>query len=118
MKKEELIQKFKDKKRFDLVASILIDMLGMSTFLLPALGESFDIILAPIISALIYAVHRTTFGAALGFIEEIIPFTDIIPTATILWAYRYLFKAENTLQEFSKKYTKENNFSQQTVKLT
>jgi hypothetical protein len=102
----ELNEKFAEKRRFDLLASLAIDALGMSTFLLPALGETLDLALAPIIAALIYALHRTTFGAIFGFLEEIIPFTDIIPTATLIWAYRYIFKKKETFQEFGEKYNK------------
>ncbi|WP_337044386.1 hypothetical protein [Emticicia sp. 17c] len=105
---DELEQKFDKKRQFDLIASLAIDALGMATYILPALGETFDIVLAPVISALIYAVHRTTFGAAFGFLEEIIPFTDIIPTATILWVYRYVFKKKETLQAFMEKFNKKN----------
>lgn len=104
---EELIQKFEEKRRFDLLASLAIDALGMATFILPALGEMADVVIAPIISILIYAVHRTTFGAIAGFFEEIIPFTDIIPTATIIWVYRYILKKENTLKEFVSKFSKD-----------
>lgn len=107
----ELNEKFAERRRFDLLASLAIDALGMSTYLLPALGETFDLALAPVIAALIFALHRTTFGAVFGFLEEIIPFTDIIPTATILWAYRYVFKKKETWQQFVEKYTQKNNKS-------
>ena len=109
MKRQEeyITEKFKEKKRSDLIASLVIDALGIATFIIPTLGEMADIVLAPIISILIYAVHRTTFGAIAGFFEEIIPFTDVIPTATIIWAYRYIFKSDNTLNEFASKFSKE-----------
>jgi hypothetical protein len=65
-----------------------MDLLGAATYILPFLGESFDLIFAPI-SAVIYYF---TFGGKLGimggtfnFIEEILPGTDIIPTFTITW---------------------------------
>ncbi|WP_259015772.1 hypothetical protein [Emticicia fluvialis] len=103
---KELEAKFAEKQRFDLLASLAIDALGMSTYLIPALGEGFDLLLAPVISGLIYAVHRTTFGAAFGFVEEIIPFTDIIPTASILWVYRYVFRKKQTRQQFADAFDK------------
>lgn len=107
IRNEDITQKFEEKKRTDLIASLAIDALGMATFIIPALGEMADVVIAPIISILIYAVHRTTFGAIAGFVEEIIPFTDVIPTATIIWAYRYIFKKSNTFAEFINKYGKE-----------
>jgi hypothetical protein len=108
MKKQsdEILNDFANRKRQDLMSSLAIDALGMATYLIPALGETADLVLAPIISILIYAVHKTTIGAIAGFLEEIIPFTDIIPSATIIWAYRYIFKSESTLKDFANKYAK------------
>ncbi|GAB2649937.1 hypothetical protein GCM10027035_49940 [Emticicia sediminis] len=105
---DNVSQSFNEKKRKDLMASLAIDALGMVTFLIPALGEAADVIIAPIISVLIYAVHRTTFGAIAGFLEEIIPFTDIIPSATIIWFYRYFLKRESTFNEFMEKINKKH----------
>lgn len=106
---DNVSQSFNEKKRKDLMASLAIDALGMATYLVPALGETADIIIAPIVSILIYAVHRTTFGAIAGFLEEIIPFTDIIPSATIIWFYRYFLKGENTFNEFKDKFEKKHS---------
>lgn len=106
---DNVSQSFNEKKRKDLMASLAIDALGMATYLIPALGEAADVIIAPIVSILIYAVHRTTFGAIAGFLEEIIPFTDIIPSATIIWFYRYFLKGENTFNEFMEKFKKKNS---------
>jgi hypothetical protein len=112
MKKQsdEILNDFAKRKQKDLISSLAIDALGMATYLIPALGETADLVLAPIISILIYAVHKTTFGAIAGFFEEIIPFTDIIPSATIIWAYRYIFKSESTLKDFANKYAKKRKF--------
>jgi hypothetical protein len=104
---EELNQKFEKRKQADLVASIAIDVVGMASYLIPALAETTDLVLAPILAALIYAVHRTTFGAIAGFFEEIIPFTDIIPTATIIWFYRYVLNGKRTFNEFMSKFRNE-----------
>ncbi len=105
---DNVSQSFNEKKRKDLMASLAIDALGMITYLIPALGEAADVVIAPIISVLIYAVHRTTFGAIAGFLEEIIPFTDIIPSATIIWFYRYFLKRESTFNEFMERFNKKN----------
>lgn len=105
---DNVSQSFNEKKRKDLMASLAIDALGMVTYLIPALGEAADVVIAPIISVLIYAVHRTTFGAIAGFLEEIIPFTDIIPSATIIWFYRYFLKRESTFNEFMERFNNKN----------
>ena len=63
----------------------------MSSFVLPLLAEVTDLVWAPI-SAMIF---NKLFGGKLGmiggvlnFLEEIIPFTDIIPSFTIAWFIR------------------------------
>lgn len=106
---DNVSQSFNEKKRKDLMASLAIDTLGMASYLIPALGEAADIVIAPIVSILIYAVHRTTLGAIAGFLEEIIPFTDIIPSATIIWFYRYFLKRESTFNEFMEKSKKKKS---------
>jgi len=74
---------------------LIMDLLGSATFLLPGLGEWFDILWAPI-SALIFfksfggKVGR--IGSIINFAEEILPFTDIIPTFTIAYFYNRYFK--------------------------
>jgi hypothetical protein len=103
----ELVSKFNSRKQFDLVASIAIDILGMASYLIPAFAELTDVALAPILSAAIFAIHRTTIGAIFGFFEEIIPFTDIIPTASIIWFYRYVLNGNKTFDEFMAKFRKD-----------
>lgn len=74
-----------------------MDLLGSATYLLPGLGEWFDILWAPV-SALIFfksfggKVGR--IGSIINFTEEILPFTDIIPTFTIAYLYNRYFKKE------------------------
>lgn len=70
---------------------IIMDLIGMSSYIFPGAGELLDIVWAPI-SALIF---NKLFGGKLGriggvlnFLEEIMPFTDIIPSFTIAWFIR------------------------------
>jgi hypothetical protein len=69
--------------------SILIDIIGMITYLIPGLGETFDVIWSPISAIIVYGLYGNVFFSAFNFIEEILPYTDIIPTATIAWLYLY-----------------------------
>jgi hypothetical protein len=64
---------------------LAIDVIGSSSELVPILGELTDVIYAPIAAT----VLRSLYGGsnvvfALEFAEEILPFTDILPLAT-LW---------------------------------
>ncbi|MDZ4148839.1 MAG: hypothetical protein U1C58_11180 [Flavobacteriaceae bacterium] len=80
-----------------LFLSLLFDALGMLTFTLPVIGESFDLIWAPISGFLIYKMYGGTVGKVSGVIsvlEEILPFTDVIPTFTLTWVYTFLIKTE------------------------
>jgi hypothetical protein len=67
---------------------LLMDLLGCATYLLPGIGEWFDIIWAPI-SGIVFFMAFGGWKGALGglfdFVEEILPGTDIIPSFTIAW---------------------------------
>lgn len=82
--------KQKDKQP-SLTWCIIFDAIGMLSYLIPAWAETIDIIWAPI-SAVIFFImfggRVGTLGAVLNFLEEIIPFTDFIPTFTIAWFIR------------------------------
>jgi len=81
-----------------LLLSLLFDVLGMLTFTLPIVGESFDLVWAPISAVLIYKMYGGTVGKVSGtisFLEEILPFTDVIPTFTLTWIYSFLIKKKN-----------------------
>jgi hypothetical protein len=70
---------------------IALDIIGMSTYFIPALGEFADVVWAPISGFLFFKLFGGRFGViggVLNFLEEIIPFTDIIPSFTIAWFIR------------------------------
>jgi hypothetical protein len=77
-----------------LISSILLDLVGMATYIFPIIGESFDIIWAPIAGFILNRMYKGTVGKVGGiivFLEEILPATDIIPTFTLTWIYTYYF---------------------------
>lgn len=70
---------------------IAMDLIGMASYLIPAMGEFADIIWAPLSGLIFYKLFGGRFGmigGVLNFLEEIIPFTDIIPSFTIAWFIR------------------------------
>jgi hypothetical protein len=70
---------------------IVLDVIGMATYLIPALGEFADVVWAPISGYLFFILFGGRFGmigGVLNFLEEIIPYTDIIPSFTIAWFIR------------------------------
>lgn len=73
------------KKYQKLLLSILLDLIG----LIPMI----DFIWAPIagfIMTRMYAGMKGKIAGIISFIEEIIPFTDVIPSFTIMWIYTNL----------------------------
>ncbi len=63
----------------------------MASYFLPALGEFADVVWAPISALIFYKLFGGRFGmigGVLNFLEEVIPFTDIIPSFTIAWFIR------------------------------
>lgn len=72
-----------------LVLSLVVDCLGSCSYLLPVVGESFDGPWAPFQSMLLMAMYKDADQPHLKYVslaEELLPFTDVLPTATIGWA--------------------------------
>lgn len=70
---------------------VLMDLVGMFTYSMPVLGEFADVIWAPFAAFVFFKLFggkMGLFGGSFAFLEEIIPFTDIIPTFTIAWFIR------------------------------
>lgn len=72
--------------------SLIIDLVGSSSYLLPVVGEGFDLAWAPAQTILIMALYDATSPNLkyLSFMEEALPFTDIVPSASIGWACEFL----------------------------
>jgi len=85
----------KNDKISKLVLCLLFDAIGMLSYLVPVFGEAIDVVWAPISGILLVTMFKGTAGklaGIFGFIEELIPFVDIIPTFTITWFYTYVIK--------------------------
>eukprot|EP00929_Paragymnodinium_shiwhaense_P088586 TRINITY_DN488_c0_g1_i1.p3 TRINITY_DN488_c0_g1~~TRINITY_DN488_c0_g1_i1.p3 ORF type:complete len:147 (-),score=29.31 TRINITY_DN488_c0_g1_i1:546-935(-) len=68
-----------------LYACLLVDFIGFCSYLILFLGEFTDICWAPIAGLFLQYMFGSMLVSSLGFIEEILPFTDIVPTATLAW---------------------------------
>ncbi|MGC3978784.1 MAG: hypothetical protein QM751_11475 [Paludibacteraceae bacterium] len=69
---------------------ILMDLLGVATYALPFWGEWGDIIWAPLSAFIFYRTFggmTGAIGSMVNFVEELVPFADIIPTFTIGYFY-------------------------------
>ncbi|CBN75389.1 conserved unknown protein [Ectocarpus siliculosus] len=75
-----------------LAMSIAVDTIGCTSYIVPILGESADLLWAPVSYLLIDAMYHgsSPWAGVFGAMEELLPFTDIIPTATLAWMKEYL----------------------------
>lgn len=87
---------------------IIMDLIGMSSYFFPGMGEFSDVVWAPISGYVFFKLfggRLGLIGGTLDFLEEIIPFTDIIPSFTIAWFIRknamdkMVHQNEKTLQK-------------------
>ena len=85
--------KLKKNKKTLLILGIIFDALGYVSFIFPP----FDFLWAPFSAFLMLKMYKGTNGkiaAGFSFIEEALPFLDVIPTFTIMWMYTFLIKSE------------------------
>lgn len=73
--------------------SILLDALGYVSIVFPP----FDFIWAPLSAYLMTKMYKGREGkvaAVISFVEEVLPFLDVIPTFSLMWLYTFVFKKE------------------------
>lgn len=83
-----------------LLLGLLFDGIGMISFSIPLLGEFSDVVWAPLAAFLMTRMYKGRVGrvaSILTFVEEILPFADIIPSFTITWIYTYFFQKHKEL---------------------
>jgi hypothetical protein len=84
----------KNKK---LVLGIVFDAIGMLSFTIPGIGEFGDVVWAPLAGFVMAKMYEGRVGKVAGiltFLEEILPFTDIVPSFTLTWIYTYWIKKD------------------------
>ena len=74
---------------------ILLDLIGMLSYVVPGMGELMDVVWAPISAFLFSMLFGGAKGTIIAFLEEILPFTDVIPTFTITYFIRKNQAIEN-----------------------
>ncbi len=76
-----------------LALGIVFDAFGYLSFMFPFI----DIVWAPLSAYLMTKLYKGKKGkiaAAISFIEEAMPFLDVIPTFTLMWLYTFVFSSE------------------------
>ena len=95
---EQVSVSAESSKTRNLFLGILFDAIGMLSFVVPFIGEFLDVIWAPLAGFLMTWMYKGTIGRVGGvitFLEEILPFSDFIPTFTLTWIYKYVIKNKN-----------------------
>ena len=95
---EEIQKEEIGNKNRNLILGIAFDAIGMLSFSIPLVGEFSDVIWAPMAGFLMTWMYKGKVGKIAGiftFLEEIIPFTDIIPSFTLTWIYTYLIRKKS-----------------------
>jgi hypothetical protein len=97
----DLLRKYNRIKNLKLTAAVIIDLIGFGTYVIPGAGEGGDLAWGPISGFLIYMLFPNRKKMALsGAIEEMLPFTDFVPTAYLAWRLDYVKDKNKTLAEF------------------
>lgn len=102
---QDIEQDYRNDKYARLAAAIAVDVVGMLTFVIPVVGEFGDLAWAPvaaIANLLLFGGRVGLVGGAFTLVEEALPFTDVIPSVTLTWAYRYLVRDNASFEAFVK----------------
>jgi len=84
-----------------LLKGLFFDAVGMLTMAIPVIGPFLDLAWAPVAAkqmTKMYPGKKGKFASILVFVEEILPFTDIIPSFTLMWAYTFLISPQHDLK--------------------
>ncbi|CAL2081360.1 hypothetical protein [Tenacibaculum sp. 190524A05c] len=88
----------KENKYLKLLLGIVFDLIGYVSFIIPWFAEITDVIWAPVSAYLMTRMYKGKKGkvaAVVSFVEEALPWLDIIPTFTLMWIYTYVISSEN-----------------------
>jgi len=86
---------YNNNKIRNLIFGLIFDGIGMMSFTIPLIGEFSDVIWAPISGFFMMWMYKGflgKIGGTVSFLEEILLFSDFVPTFTLVWIYKYLIK--------------------------
>jgi hypothetical protein len=92
------------KKYPKLFLSFVLDALGYVSFIFPP----FDFVWAPLSGYFMIKLYKGKEGKIAGviaFIEEALPFTDVVPTFALMWLYTYVFNSSSSSEGLNEKST-------------
>lgn len=99
-----------------LLLGLLIDAIGIvtSSWVFPGIGDFTDFVWAPVSAYLMTRMYKGTAGKVAGvitFVEELVPFVDIVPSFTLMWLYTFVIK-DTKVEAFIEKQNNTTNASE------
>ncbi|MGB0428185.1 MAG: hypothetical protein ACPGEC_04590 [Flavobacteriales bacterium] len=85
----------KANRFYKLLLCLFLDAMGYLSYLVPFIGEGFDVLWAPVSSAILFYMFGKKEGgiaAIINLIEESSLGFDFIPTFTLTWIYTTYIK--------------------------
>mmetsp|Transcript_54516 Transcript_54516/g.174839 ORF Transcript_54516/g.174839 Transcript_54516/m.174839 type:complete len:386 (-) Transcript_54516:127-1284(-) len=73
------------RRAVKLALCVALDLLGDATYALLPPGESLDLAFAPAQAVSLQLLFSSGRTALVGLLEELLPYTDLVPTATLAW---------------------------------
>ena len=80
-----------------LLLCLLLDLAGGSSFVL---GGGSDLVWAPVSAFVLFSLFDSTSLAAIQFVKEALPATDILPVATLAWLVAYAYPEGRAARAF------------------
>jgi len=77
-----------------------MDAIGYASYTVPFLGEAGDLLWAPLSALIFYKAfggRKGVLGGLFNFAEELLPFTDFIPSFTIAWLLQRLKNVDRSV---------------------
>ena len=111
MEESRTLESYRSRKYAKLALAIALDLIGMTTFLVPGLGELGDVVWAPIASIagfIMFGGFTGAAGAAVTFTEEFLPGTDWIPSLTLTWLVKYGMMDRRSFSTFVRRRNKKS----------
>ncbi len=88
----------RNNKYWILFICLAMDLVGMISYIIPGIGESLDIVWAPIATYVMYKLFgdriEGKIGAVITLFEELSLGFDFVPSFTITWIFIYLIKSK------------------------
>lgn len=81
-----------NKQQPSLLFCLVMDAVGYATYAIPFLGEFADVLWAPLSAFIFFRSFgglKGTFGSLFNFAEELLPWTDFVPSFTLMWVWNY-----------------------------